>query len=69
MFSSGTSHRRCNALPKSELLAAFKQSLRDLEQAQALSPGDIEIDRLTRTLRSKIGELEKHHPENQNTAA
>jgi hypothetical protein len=42
-----------------ELLAAMKQSLRDLEKAQAHSPEDFEITHLRRSLLQKIDELEK----------
>jgi hypothetical protein len=51
----------CRVL-KAELIAAMKQSLRDLEDVKLLSPDDLDIIDQKRILRQNIAELEKEDP-------
>ena len=44
---------------QTELLAAMKSNLRDLENIRLLGPDDLEILTLRRYLRARIAELEK----------
>jgi hypothetical protein len=41
-------------IPKTDLLEAMKESLRDLENLKLLSPNDLEILNLRRTLKDQI---------------
>jgi 3-methyladenine DNA glycosylase AlkC len=58
ILKTGVNMRR---VPKSELLKAMKSSLRELENVKILSPDDIEILRLRRTVRQQIDQLEKEN--------
>lgn len=46
-------------ISKAELLEAMKQSLHDLENLKLLSPNDLEILGLRRSLRERIAVLER----------
>lgn len=52
-------------IPQADLLQAMKQSLRDLDNLKLLSPGDIEILNLRRTLREQIRTLERQQSQMQ----
>jgi hypothetical protein len=54
---------------ESELLAVMKQSLRDLEKAQAHSPEDFEINGPRCSLLQKIDELQKQSSDDEEMAA
>lgn len=50
--------RRLTRIPKTELLQALKDCLRDLENARMFSPDDLGILEQKRNLRLRIEELE-----------
>ncbi|HXU14134.1 MAG TPA: hypothetical protein VN708_03315 [Terriglobales bacterium] len=63
-------------VPQADLLQAMKDCLRDLENLKLLSPDDLEIFNLRRSLKERIAELERQKNEqeekpsdNQGTAA
>ena len=47
-------------IPQAEMLAAMKDSRRELENMKLLSPNDLNVLSLRRDLRAKISELERH---------
>jgi len=46
-------------VPKADLLDALKQSLRDLENLKLLSPNDLAVLDLRRSLKDQVAALEK----------
>jgi hypothetical protein len=46
-------------IPKADLLEALKQSLRDLDNVKILSPNDLEVLNLRRTLKEQIAAIER----------